>query len=219
MGRWRNMGRGRASRSACSAAYVQSSARVMNARSASPVSASVAHLMHCAANSRYSRAVCMKNLPEFCNAGNFAQRGLSQIDQSVAVGGNCGNGGGIKILLVDRATDLHGRRRRARLWTTPTDWAAEPLPFPPRLRLLRLEQPAAAERAAMSEHRRFPPPWSVEERDAEPSATEQAACLRLLRGWCWEGAWRPSCSLATRSGASPPSQAAQISCDAPRVLM
>jgi hypothetical protein len=33
----------------------------------------VAHLMHCAANSRYSRAVYMKNLPEFCNAGNFAQ--------------------------------------------------------------------------------------------------------------------------------------------------
>jgi hypothetical protein len=39
----------------------------------------------------------MKNLPEFCNAGNFAQRGLSQIDQSVET---CGDGGGIKVLLA-----------------------------------------------------------------------------------------------------------------------
>ena len=133
MGRWRNMGRGRVSRSACSAAYVQSSARVVNACSASAVLASVAHLMHCAANSRYSRAVYMKNLPEadassprLRNADCLKLTSRWQSVETVEMAG------GIKILLVDRAADLPGWRRRARLWTTPTDWAAEPLPLPPR---------------------------------------------------------------------------------------
>ena len=53
------------------------------------------------------------------------------------------------VNLIVAARDLHGWRRRARLWKTHHRpiWAAEPLPFPPRLRLPRLPaRPAPAHR-------------------------------------------------------------------------